>query len=213
MATPTLEVITMSDEIDVFKPDPADGIAPDQWAGVRLSLRSSERNALERLTAEFLARGGRIADLPPAPNDVVRQHSYYWPALPEVEAVYDHTTWRALPTDTPWVRQLDKLLNQEYGSRRAMAAELGVSDGVMQRLLAVHFKTDPRAVPFQRLGRSTVKQRETEALWESRKLLVELILEQGIVGYEKVAKASGLSVNMLYTLVDKFDLPIQKFRR
>lgn len=203
----------MSEDLDVFKPDPADGIAPDQWVGVRLGLRTEPQAELDRLREQFLATGGRIVELEPGPDPVIRRFDYYYPALPEVEPVYDHTTWKALDSDKPLVARLDKLLNQAYGSRRAMALELGVSDGMVQRLLAVHFKTDKRADKFQRLGRSTVKQRETEVLWESRKLLVELILEQGIVGYEKVAKASGLSVNMLYTLVEKFDLPIQKFRR
>lgn len=203
----------MSEDLDVFKPDPADGIAPDQWAGVRLGLRHAPQAELDRMLDQYLEQGGRILVLSPEPTPIVRRHDYYYPDLPDKPPSNDPAAWSAQPGDAPLVAQLTELLDRPWPSRRAMGQELGISDSLLQRLLAVHFKADPRAAKYQRLARNGVRQAETDALWASRKLLVELILEQGICGYEKVAKASGLSVNMLYTLVEKFDLPIQKFRR
>lgn len=203
----------MIDSYDPYKPDPADGIDPDQWVCIRLGLKHETQSWLDELKSQFLAHGGEIEQLPDAPTPIVRRFEYYAPALPEEPKKTLTEAWGPAEGDAPLVLKLGKLLDQPFETRKALADALGVGDGATQRLLAVYFALDPRAKDFQRLNRTEARRKATTELWEKRKLLVELVLEQGIRGYSQVAEASGLSMNMLYTLVDLYDLPIQKFRR
>lgn len=195
---------------EIIEDDGTEGLEPDHWAGVHRFYDPHPRQELDKLKAEFFARGGVATWLPPV---VVtsRKHDLYMPDAVKRYESKRNATQKA--TDGPYVKMIgDWLDNMEPTSRRHMSIALGISDQLICRIVGAYFKDDPRAECYQRKDAGLLEKQQEEEDQRNR-AIIELCLEQGIRGGAALEAATGMSYVVISRIAKKYKINTRRISR
>lgn len=188
-------------------------IAPDEWAAVGPKAAPLDARAeLARQTAEFLAQGGKIQEVPVHATGII-EGAYFMSfpvgarATPDPElkrkaeqARYGDVK-KKLSRDDKAAEKLSGLLDAA-ATLAGLAADMGCSVDKVQRLIRDRFADDARADPFRKRTRE-----ESRALFE-KDLLSRIAAAQqaGARGIWAIAHSCNANFNCVAQVNKKFKL-------